>query len=395
MPRIALCAVLLAAFALAGCSLKDSNSSSGGSAGGAPPSGAKSSDKKAVQQLGFPITATRNTTRVSGSDPVADAAGVATALYPAADPTTSPPAVVLVDKDDWQAAIAAGVLTAAPLKAPILLSDGSSIPPVTQQTLDQLKPKGTSLTKGAQVALVGSAPPPNKLKSAALKGKDAYQRAAAIDRFNSTLRGKPSPNVILASGEQSGYATPAAAWAARSGDAVLFTKQNSLPAPTRKALQDHEKPNIYVLGPPSVISQSVMKQLSGLGNVKRVGSQGVVQNAIAFARYKDGNFGWGAVVPGQNLTVANSSRPGDAAAAAGLGANGVFAPLLLTDQAKTLPRQLEGYLLDIQPGFEGGDPSQGVYNHVWILGPADTVSPEAQARIDQATALVPVDSTQR
>jgi hypothetical protein len=144
-----------------------------------------------------------------------------------------------------------------------------------------------------------------------------------------------------------------------------------------------------------VISNAVMKQLSGLGKVKRIGAQGVVPNAIAFARYKDGNFGWGAVVPGQNMTVANSARPGDAAAAAGLGANGVFAPLLLTDNPKALPRELESYLLDIQPGFEGGDPSQGVYNHVWILGPADTVSPEEQARIDEATALIPVDTSQR
>src|SRR3712207_8144120 len=43
---------------------------------------------------------------------------------------------------------------------------------------------------------------------------------------------------------------------------------------------------------------------------------------------------------GQNLTIANAGRPGDAAAAAGLGSNGVFAPLLLTDKAQPLPRAL-------------------------------------------------------
>jgi len=95
-------------------------------------------------------------------------------------------------------------------------------------------------------------------------------------------------------------------------------------------------------------------------------------------------------VPGQNLTIANVSRPGDAAAGAGLGANGIFAPMLLTDSA-TLPRTLESYLLDLQPGFQGGDPSQGVYNHVWILGGADALSPASQDRVDAAAALVPVD----
>ena len=50
-----------------------------------------------------------------------------------------------------------------------------------------------------------------------------------------------------------------------------------------------------------------------------------------------------------------------------------------------------GYLLDVQPGFEGGDPSQGLYNRVWILGNKDAVSPAMQDRVDQLTALVPVD----
>ncbi|MEA2467689.1 MAG: hypothetical protein QOJ57_1815, partial [Thermoleophilaceae bacterium] len=126
------------------------------------------------------------------------------------------------------------------------------------------------------------------------------------------------------------------------------------------------------------------------GKVKRIEGANPVDNAIAFARFKQGAFGWGAVVPGQNLTIANTSRPGDAAAAAGLAANGIFAPLLLTDKAD-LPRNLESYLLDIQPGFEGGDPSQGVYNHVWILGGADAFSPASQDRVDAAAALVPVD----
>jgi hypothetical protein len=95
-------------------------------------------------------------------------------------------------------------------------------------------------------------------------------------------------------------------------------------------------------------------------------------------------------VPGQNLTIANITRPSDAAAGAGLGANGVFAPLLLTD-SPTLPRTLESYLLDIQPGFQNNDPSQGVYNHVWILGSGNAFSPASQDRVDADTALVPVD----
>jgi hypothetical protein len=32
-----------------------------------------------------------------------------------------------------------------------------------------------------------------------------------------------------------------------------------------------------------------------------------------------------------------------------------------------------------------------VYNHVWILGGADALSPASQDRVDAAAALVPVD----
>ena len=47
--------------------------------------------------------------------------------------------------------------------------------------------------------------------------------------------------------------------------------------------------------------------------MRRIGGNTAVDNAIAFARFKSGAFGWGAVVPGQNLTVANQSRSADAA----------------------------------------------------------------------------------
>jgi putative cell wall-binding protein len=392
VPRFLSLAALLAALALTGCSLKQSQTNSSSGTPATPPvTGAKSSDKKATEQLGFPVSATRNTTRVSGNDAVADAAGVASALFPSSSLETRPPAVVLVDKNDWQGAVAGAALVAAPLRAPILLTDGGSLPAVTSQTLDRLKPKGAQLASGAQAILVGDKPgPPKGLKAARIKGADPYSVAVAIDKFTSVAKGKPAGDVIVASGEKAEYATPAAGWSARSGDPVLFTKRDSVPPVTVAALKQHQKPHIYLLGPPSVVSTTVEKQLGALGKVTRIQGANPVDNAIAFTRYKKGGFGWGAVVPGQNLTIANVSRPGDAAAAAGLAANGIFAPLLLTDNAE-LPRSLESYLLDIQPGFPGGDPSQGVYNHVWILGGADALSPASQDRVDAASALVPVD----
>jgi hypothetical protein len=391
-PTPLVAAALLALTALSGCSLKSEDS--GGDPSERVGEGVSSGDDSAVEALGFPTTATRDTIRVPGGDPAADAAGVASALFPATSAETRPPAVALVDDGQWQAGVAAAVLAGAPLRAPLLVSDGGDLPAVTEDALSRLKPRGQALAKGAQVILVGETPPaPEGFKSGAIKGRDPYEIAAEVDKFQTTAAGKPTPNVLIASGEDPAYAMPAAAWAARSGTPVLFVKRNEVPQPTKQAIRRHSKPNIFVLGPPSVISPATEKALDALGDVTRIGAKATspVESAVEFTAFSSKGFGWGAVVPGRNYVLANSSRPLDAAAAAALGSNGVFAPLLVTDQGDALPKPLENYLLDVQPGFEAGDPSQGLYNRVWILGNEDAVSTAVQARVDELVQLIPVD----
>ena len=380
---------LAAGVGLAGCSV-----------GGDEPSqapqiaapGPESSDEEAAQKLGFPSTATKNTIRVGGGDGAADAAGVASAVFPGASSSDRPTAVVLVDEKDWQAGVTASALTASPIGAPILVSDGDELSAISEDTLKRLDPKGSDLSKDAKVIRIGDAPArPEGFRTAVIKGGDPYARAAAIDRFFSAAKGKPSSDVVVASGEQPEFAMPAAAWAARSGDSVLLTSKNELPEETRKALAEHEQPNIFVLGPESAISKKVEGELGKVGKVTRIQGKTPVENAIEFARYEKGGFGWGVKVPGYNFTLANASRPLDAAASAALATKGVFAPLLLTDQAGAVPKPLEEYLLSVQPGFEQ-DPRQAVYNRLWILGDGDQVSVKAQARLDEITELVPVQT---
>ena len=385
---------LVAAFVIAGCSLSDKKDDSGGARApdpGTPATGVKSNQPRAAAELGFPTVATKNTTRVSGGDAAADVAGAVSAVWPATSDRSRPAVVALVDKDDWQGALAASVLNAAPVRAPTLLSDGSNLPQVSSDTLNRLKPKGSQLTKGAQVVLIGPKPrAPQGFKPASLNGKDPYELAAAVDRFFSARKGKPSEDVIVTTGERAPYAMPAAAWAARSGDSVLFVKQNEIPPATQRALAAHEQPSIYVLGPEEAVSENVVKRLGRFGKVKRVAGKDPVENALAFTRFRgSGDFGWDANVAGRNLTVASTDRPLDLAAGGALGTNGIFAPLLLTDQPDPLPKPLDGYLLDVQPGYEG-DPRDAVYNHVWILGDTRTVSPAAQDRIDEVSSLIPV-----
>ena len=96
---------------------------------------------------------------MAGGDAIADVAGVASAVWPATSDSTRPNAVVLVDKDNWQGGVAASVLAGNPIGAPLLLSDGDGLPEVSADTLRRLDPKGSDLTKDAQVIRIGSRPP--------------------------------------------------------------------------------------------------------------------------------------------------------------------------------------------------------------------------------------------
>src|SRR5438067_588913 len=84
------------------------------------------------------------------------------------------------------------------------------------------------------------------------RARDPYAIAAAIDRFSTAARGRPSPHVLIASADQAAYAMPAASWAARSGDSVLFAHRDSVPSATLHAVKSHSRPDIYILGPDTV-----------------------------------------------------------------------------------------------------------------------------------------------
>jgi putative cell wall-binding protein len=380
--------LLASAVLVVGCSTGDDESRP-------PQLGVKAQDEQAVEKLGFPSTATRNTIRVGGSDAASDAAGVAGALYPATGDSDRPTALVLVDQDDWATAIAASVLVGRPIGAPILLTDGSDLPAVTKDVLDRLKPKGSDLSKDAQVIRVGpDVARPQGFKTALIEGDNPFERAAAVDRFFSAARGRPSNDVVLFSADQAAFAMPAAAWAARSGDAALPVKRDTIPPPIVKALSERSKPNVFILGPETVISKKVVTQLKKrklARDVRRIEGPNPVENAIAFARYEKGDFGWGVVVPGYNFTVASTDRPADAAAAAALATRGVFAPLVLSDDAAHMPSKLEEYFLSVQPGYED-DPAQAVYNRAWVLGDDKAISVPQQAQLDQLTELIPVQT---
>ncbi|MGA6947532.1 MAG: cell wall-binding repeat-containing protein [Solirubrobacterales bacterium] len=343
-----------------------------------------------VGVLGFPLVATRNTTRISGPDPIDDAAAAALATHPPAPEAAPLQAVTLVPDDDWQAGIAASVLAGPPLRLPVLISQRGGVPDATTQALAQLDPKGGGASGDVAVYFAGGASVPSGLKSREIAGESPAQIANSIDQLRQRLFKQEPQHILLASSEQAGYGMPAAAWAARSGDPVLFTGHNQVPQATLAALRRHAAATVYVLGPESVISKSVVQQVGRVsGRVLRVGASGIVQNALFFARYSDGSFGWNINDPGHGLELANADRPLDAAAAASLASSGKWGPLLLTDTAGALPPELRSFLLDIKPGYEA-DPTRAVYNHIWLMGDATAIGGQVQAEVDELAELAQI-----
>jgi hypothetical protein len=392
-----LMAVLLLALA-AGCGGGGDGNGAGGDSGEdggqAPVLGSGGDEQQAedAPTLGFPIFATKNTTRVAGADPVANAAASARALYPARTDESSPRVVVIVEQGDWRSAISASQLLAPPLRAPVLFSDGGELPEASAEALEELAPSGAQEAGDAEVIRIGNAAAPEDRRVTDVEGASSTSLARAIDQLQIAASGEPTDAVLIAPADSPEFAMPAAGWAARSGQPVLWTLRDSLPPETREAIRTHRRPRIYVLGPAAAVGASVVRDLERLGTTKRVAAPDPVNSAIAFARYADGRrFGWNVVDPGHGLVFANRSRTLDAVAGAPFSGAGQYGPLLLVDDAATLPTAVQEYLLDIQPGY-AEDPVRGVYNHGWLMGDESAISADVQSRIDALLEIQPVDT---
>ncbi len=342
----------------------------GGGDGGDGGSGANpAAPLAAAGQNGEPsvATVTNNTTRIGASDPAATGAAVALAVYPSRAPSQRPHAVTLVD-ETWQTTVAAAVLMAPPVSAPLLVSGSDGAPAPTEQALSALEPEQELRSPIAAPA----------------------RQAAKIVALRESLFEEPIRHFVVVSEEDPAYALPAAAWAARSGDPVLYSGRHQLPAATAAVLKSHPKLPVYALGPEATISRAVLREIAKIGRrVRRVAGETPAENSIALARYADRGFGWDVNDPGHGFVVARADAPLNAALAAPLSASGTWGPLLLTESADKLPVAVREYLLDVKPGFTT-DPTRAFYNHVWIVGDEDEVSLDQQAEIDELAELTKV-----
>jgi hypothetical protein len=349
-------------------------------------SGTPTSTIPAVTPQGAIGLATKNTTRLGGSDPVIDAAAVARIVHPGLTASSRAQTVVLVNERDWPAALAASALASSPLRAPLLFTEGGVLPQASSQALAAVRPSGSSLLGGAQVIQIATAAAPRTYRTTTLAGGEPAVIAAQIEPLVEAIHGSPSRHVLVVSAQESpALAMPAASLAAQTGAPILFVQGNTVPAATSTLLSKLKRPSIYVIGPTSAIDETVVRELEHFGTVKRINGAGPASNAIAVAQFSEGSFGWGVQEPGHGLVFANAARPLDAPAAAPLSASGDYGPLLLLEYPNQIPGELTGYLSDIQPGYTDEPqclPVRGVYNHGWMIGGERAISTVVQVEID-------------
>jgi hypothetical protein len=357
---------------------------SGESDGGEP-------SPQVAEALAFPTFATSNTTRIGGPDPTSNAAGVALAVFPSTTAAQQPAAVTLVGEEDWAGAIAASVLMAPPVRAPILFSAPDAMPEDSEEALEALSPQGSKDTGGASLFAVGAvALPGDAGEVTRVDSGDPAATAAEIATLRERLFGQPPKHILVAASDKAEFAMPAAAWAARSGDPVLYADAKKLPQATATVLKEHPKVPVYVLGPDSVISKAVVKEIDKVSKrVNRVAGKDAVATALALARYHQGSFGWNVNDPGHGFVLARDDSPAGAAAAAPLSASGTWGPLLLTEDPDRLPKAVRNYLLDVKPGYTT-DPTRAFYNHVWVIGDQDAIDVVQQAEVNELAELTKI-----
>jgi hypothetical protein len=376
-----------------------------------------------------PEYATKTTTRLYGSNPFEEAVSVAQHIWTSALPENVPAnaannadrtrAVTLVTPDDPLTDITATPLIHFPDAAPILYVTKDGIPDITLNELKRLGPVGIARFHNIDVFLVGAAANTgveNQLKSIGMKyyvvtAGDIPQLADTVDKLYGSIEnpdfGVPTmpgmEDVVIGSmdGKDWQYTLPATHWVAHMPTGLLWVHRDSIPQPTIDALMRRNgmMARIYLFGGPDQISPAVAKQLYKYGEVIRVSNDDPVAfnapapdspeaTAIAFAKMYDpaGMFGWKITGPGHGFTLVNINDWQGAIASAPLSHLGFHAPLLLTNDAKSLPSGLDSYFTQVSPSFLFS-PADGPYNMTYVLGSWNQVSWNEQVRVDTLSEM--------
>ena len=309
-------------------------------------------------------------------------------------PTTAqrPAAVTLVDEDDWPGAIAASVLMAAPVRAPILISDADGIPDVTSEALAELDPQGSDVDR----------------RRRGLRDRRRRARRTGVDRGGSRPRARAGDRRRDPAPARPALRRPAAPHRRRPARrAGLRDARRRLggalrrPGPLRRPRQAAEGDGRGAArtrqGPglrPRPLLGDLLRRRSARSARSPAGSSASPARTRSRTRSpspatRTATSAGTSTTPATASSIARCDEPLVAAAVSPLSASGTWGPLLLTDGADTLPAALRAYLLDVKPGYTE-DPTRAFYNHVWVIGDQEAIEVGEQAEIDSLAELAKI-----
>ncbi|ABW18616.1 cell wall-binding repeat-containing protein [Alkaliphilus oremlandii] len=330
------------------------------------------------------IKNTLNTTRICGCNIYENAIKVSDIVY--AD--KPPDSIILASGEIWQDAFTSTSLVHFPRNAPILFTPTNYLDPATLSQIFKLNPKGVN---GIKVFIVGGISYFVQqqlnmlgLGTKRISGMNFYDTAAKTAEYLEYPQ-----NIMVVSGEDYREGLCACAYAAHSGDVILFTQKHQLNWYTRKVIQSTKNPNVFIIGSLNTISKNVEEEIRNLNVafVDRISGITPYEVAVNFAKYKspNGKFGWGRNYrDGHAFTFTSIHIPHNSASSAVFGHLGKHAPILPVDQNK-LPDAIMHYIESVKPTPK--EEPRPPFMHGWIIGNDNTISSKVQIEIEQALSI--------
>jgi len=250
--------------------------------------------------------------------------------------------IVIASGNGFADALAVSVL-AGELDAPILLVDRSaSRSPDALDYISKHMPKGKIWIAGGKLAIDGSFE--TKLSSMGhaverIAGHDRYETCLAIAEEESTSAQTP---VFIASGENFPDALSIASAAASKGNPIILSPKNSLPGGVKNYLAKQRPSQVFIVGGPLVISQTVESE------IKAVLPATAVTRIAGQDRFETSSKAYKMFFPNPpHVYIATGMDFADTLSASVLAAKDK-APIVLIDPAEFYPRgSTYSYLIDI------------------------------------------------
>lgn len=374
---------------LAACSTNESTEDNGKKETNPP---ASTENSTSVEEV---YLNTKNVTRLNADDPIEAAVLVSKTIWPATHKENRPGTVILAPVENWQISLASANLIHHPNNGPILFMKDGAIPQTTMKEIERLHVLGNS--DGVEIMIMGDVEQSvldqlNDYEVEQVETSEPSEFARQVDRVYADVSGEIPNGVIIVSSEEEAklYSLIAANWIAHMPEPVLYVKKDEIPEATKEALELRDKKaNIYILGPNSIISDDIEKELKDYGSVERIAGDNPVETSIAFAQFKDKKtkFGWGVDEPGHGFEFLSTETPEIAIAGAPFAHLGKHAPMIWLDGGK-ITDSIHEYLLELQPKFTD-DPSEGPYNHAYLIGSEEFISFEDQGMLDLMLEISP------